>query len=81
VVTGVHCGASTASYSTRGSLWGRGMPPLNEHANLRELRGENGNSLRQRIMSSESESGSWRVPATNTTDDKPAQVAMIGAAW
>jgi len=48
---------------------------------LRELGGENGNSLRQRIMSSESESGSWRVPATNTTDDKPAQVAMIGAAW
>ena len=25
--------------------------------------------------------GSWRVSATNMTDDKPAQIAMIGAAW
>ena len=24
---------------------------------------------------------SWRVSATNMTDDKPAQIAMIGAAW
>ena len=31
-------------------------------------------------MSGNGES-SWRVSATNMTDDKPAQIAMIGAAW
>ena len=25
--------------------------------------------------------GYWRVAATNTTDEKPARIAMIGAAW
>ena len=38
-----------------------------------------GNSI-DRNMSAKP-NGYWRVAATNTTDEKPARIAMIGAAW